>query len=192
MAPEQRKAHLRAVARAVFAERGYAASGLAEIADRANVSKTLLYHYYADGRPELFTAVMDDLVDELLADTRAALGAPYDAPRRLESFVGAFLGYFERRPDAFRLLFREPLGSGDPVVVRRGVDVMVTLSQDLAGLLAGFGASAEASMIVTVGAVGFLTAVADALLAGQVDRTQARTIATRFLLGGVRASATEG
>jgi AcrR family transcriptional regulator len=192
MAPEQRKAHLRRVARAVFAERGYAASGLAEIADRANVSKTLLYHYYAEGRPELFAAVLDDLVGELLRATRVPLSAPFDAARRLEGFVDAFLGYFEHRPDAFRLLFREPLGSGDPVVVQRGVDVLVTLSLDLAGLLASFGAEAEVAMTATAGTVGFLVAVADAVLAGQIPRDRASAIASQFLLGGIRTAACGG
>lgn len=188
MAPEQRKAHLRAVARTVFAERGYAASGLAEIADRANVSKTLLYHYYGDGRPELYTAVMDDLLTELLGATRAALASPFDTARRLASFVEVFLGYFASRPDAFRLLFREPWGSGDPQVLRRGVDVLVTLSQDLAGPLANYGAPGETLMTVTAGAVGFLVGVADAVVAGQVDLDHAATVATEFLVAGAAAT----
>jgi AcrR family transcriptional regulator len=191
MAPEQRKAHLRAVARSVFAERGYAASGLAEIADRAKVSKTLLYHYYAEGRPEIYTAVMDDLVEELVAGTRAALSAPFDAGRRIGAFVDAFLAYFEGRGDAFRLLFREPWGSGDPQVVRRGVEVLVALSQDLAGPLASFGAPADALMTVTAGATGFLLSVTDAMLAGQVARGRATAIASRFILAGMAALAEE-
>lgn len=189
MAPELRKAHLRAVARTVFAERGYAASGLAEIADRAKVSKTLLYHYYAEGRPELFTAVMDDLVTELLAGTRAALTTPFDAGRRIGAFVEAFLGYFEDRADAFRLLFREPWGSGDPQVTRRGVEVLVTLSQDLAVPLASFGAPADTLMTVTAGAVGFLLAVTETMVAAQVARSQAASTATRFVLAGMAAVA---
>lgn len=187
MAPEQRKAHLRSVARTVFAERGYAASGLAEIADRAKVSKTLLYHYYAEGRPELYTAVMDDLVEELVAGTRAALSAPFDAGRRIGAFVDAFLAYFEGREDAFRLLFREPWGSGDPQVVRRGVEILVTVSQDLAGPLASFGAPADALMTVTAGATGFLLSVTDTMLADQVTRQRATTIVTRFILAGMAA-----
>lgn len=192
MAPEQRKAHLRAVARSVFAERGYAASGLAEIADRARVSKTLLYHYYAEGRPELYTAVMDDLLQELQASTRAALAAPFDVPRRIAGYVEAFLTYFEGRADAFRLLFREPWGSGDPHVVRRGVDVLVDLSQDLAGPLASFGAPADTLMTVTAGAAGFLVAVTDTMVAGQVGRQRATAIVTDFVLAGMRAIAEEG
>lgn len=187
MAPEQRKAHLQAVARSVFAERGYAASGLAEIADRAQVSKTLLYHYYADGRPELYTAVMDDLLAELLAGTRAALAAPFDAGRRIQAFVEAFLTYFEERADAFRLLFREPWGSGDPQVVRRGVDVVVTLTRDLAGQLASLGAPADTLMTVTAGVAGFLVAVTETVVAGQASREEAAAIATRFVLAGMRA-----
>lgn len=187
MAPEQRKAHLRSVARSVFAERGYAASGLAEIADRAKVSKTLLYHYYAEGRPELYTAVMDDLVEELVVGTRAALSAPFDAGRRIGAFVDAFLAYFEEREDAFRLLFREPWGSGDSQVVRRGVEILVTVSQDLAGPLASFGAPADALMTVTAGATGFLLSVTDTMLADQVTRQRAATIVTRFVLAGMAA-----
>lgn len=189
MAPEQRKAHLRAAARRVFAERGYAASGLAEIADRANVSKTLLYHYYADGRPELYSAVMDDLVGELRAVTRSALSAPFDARRRIGGFVDAFLAYFGERQDAFRLLFREPWGSGDPQVARCGVEVMVALSHDLSGPLAHFGAPTEVLMTVTAGSVGFLVAVTDAVIAGQVQRQHAAEIATQFILGGMQAVA---
>ncbi len=185
MAPEARKTLIRTVAREVFAERGYAATGLAEIAERGQVSKTLLYHYFPDGRPELLVAVMDDVLTELMAETRAALAVPFGVNRKIEGLVDTFMSFLERNPDAFRLLFREPWGSGEPRIIRRAVEAQVQLATELISPLASSGAPGPVLLAATSGTVGLLLATAELLLAGQVDREVTVATASRYIIGGL-------
>jgi AcrR family transcriptional regulator len=185
MRPDQRMASIEEVAFGVFAERGYSASGLAEIAERAEVSKTLLYHYYPDGRPELMVAVMGGLAHDLLAATGQAVSAPVTAEARLTRFVEAFLGHFVERPEAFRLLFRDPWGSGDPAVVGRSVQTNVELSGQLIEPLARSGAPGAALVTSTQGVIGFLLAATELVLSGQVPPHQAVDASVRFLVAGM-------
>lgn len=185
MDPQARVAILKGFARQVFAERGYSTSGLAEIAERAQVSKTLLYHYFPDGRPEIMAAVMDGLLAELIAATTEAVDSPALAEDRIREWVEAFVAFFVGQPDAFRLLFREPWGSGDPLVTIRSFRAMVELSRQLADPLGLQSALPAALVTSTTGTVGFLVAVTEQVLAGQVESAAAVATATDFIIGGL-------
>src|SRR5690606_41522151 len=79
LAPEHRKALLIGAARETFASRGYTQAGLAEVAELAGVSKALLYHYFPDGRPELYLHVMagpGDGDSEAVGEAVRGAGAP--------------------------------------------------------------------------------------------------------------------
>jgi AcrR family transcriptional regulator len=182
MDPQARVAILKGFARQVFAERGYSTSGLAEIAERAQVSKTLLYHYFPDGRPEIMAAVMDGLLADLIAATSEAVDGPATAEDRLRGWVEAFVAFFVGQPDAFRLLFREPWGSGDPLVTIRSFRATVELSRQLADRL-GLPPALPAS--VATGSVGFVVAATEQVLAGQVESAAAAATATDFIIGGL-------
>lgn len=185
MHPDTRKALIKEFARQVFAERGYSMSGLAEIAERAEVSKTLLYHYFPGGRPEIMVAVMDDLLNDLNAATTRALAVPVDVETRIRGWIGAFLAFFVDQPDAFRLLFREPWGSGEPRVMSRTVGALVDLSHQLDATLTVSGTWGAALVTSTSGTIGFVVAVTELLLTGQVDLESAAATGTDFILGGI-------
>jgi AcrR family transcriptional regulator len=185
MDPQARVAILKGFARQVFAERGYSTSGLAEIAERAKVSKTLLYHYFPDGRPEIMAAVMDGLLADLIAATTEAVGGPASPEDRIRAWVEAFLGFFVNQPDAFRLLFREPWGSGDPLVTIRCFRAIVGLSRQLAEPLSLQAAPPAALVTSTTGTVGFVVAVTEQVLAGQVESAAAVATAADFIIGGL-------
>lgn len=53
-----------AAARALFAERGYAAVGTEEIVRAAGVTRGALYHQFRDGKPQLFEAVFEVVEEE--------------------------------------------------------------------------------------------------------------------------------
>jgi AcrR family transcriptional regulator len=76
---EATRAALIAAARALFAERGYAAVSTAEIVDRARVTRGALYHHFKDKRA-LFEAVHEQLEAELV--TEIGRGLAGDAPAR--------------------------------------------------------------------------------------------------------------
>ncbi|MCX7619315.1 MAG: TetR/AcrR family transcriptional regulator [Acidimicrobiales bacterium] len=168
--PETRKELLRAEARRVFAERGYALSGLAEIAERAGVNKRLLYYYYPDGRPELFTAVMADLTAELLEVVRTAVSAPVNTARRVERLVDALVGFFEQQPDAFNLLFRDPFGVRETEVVQEAVAVQSELARELAKLFAHGGIPPLTLVGITSGTLAYVLRVIELNVTGELDR----------------------
>jgi len=71
----------------VFAARGYAATGMRDLAAAAGVSTGSLYHYFPDKRT-LFEQLVEQTVDADLADLESALGAvPPATPARLDAFL---------------------------------------------------------------------------------------------------------
>jgi AcrR family transcriptional regulator len=72
---------------ALFASRGYAASGMRDLAAAAGVSTGSLYHYFPDKRA-LFEQLVERTVDGDLADLEAVLAAvPASTPVRLDAFL---------------------------------------------------------------------------------------------------------
>jgi AcrR family transcriptional regulator len=187
LAPEERRALLIGAAGETFAARGYTQAGLAEVAALAGVSKTLLYHYFPDGRPELYREVMERLVGQVVEAVRSAVRTPTARDRRLDDLVAALLGYFEDHPDAYRLLVLEPWGSGDPSVVGQAMAVRARLAGELNALLAPAGQPLPVTMAGGAAAMGALLHVCELAMADQVSREQAIDVAQRFLRGGLDA-----
>ncbi len=185
LAPEQRKALLIGAAEETFAARGYTQTGLAEVAALAGVSKTLLYHYFPDGRPELYREVMERLVGQVVEAVRLAVHAPKPVDQRLTELVSALLTYFEEHPDAYRLLILEPWGSGDPGVVAQAMAVRARLAGELNGLLAPAGQPLAVTMAGGAAAMGALLHVCELWMAGQITREQAVEVTHRFLVAGL-------
>jgi AcrR family transcriptional regulator len=100
-----RKAQLIDIGRAAFARRGYEATSVEEIAERAGVSKPIVYEHFG-GKEGLYAAIVDLEVEHIVARITGAITA--GTPReRLEQAVLAFLGYVKERPDAFAVLLRD-------------------------------------------------------------------------------------
>src|SRR5919197_1721449 len=99
-----RRAQLVEVGREVFAERGYEATSVEEIADRAKVSKPVVYEHFG-GKEGLYAVIVDHEVRHLLERITRALEAPH--PRvALEQAAQAFLTYIEEHDEGFRMLVR--------------------------------------------------------------------------------------
>jgi AcrR family transcriptional regulator len=95
---EDRPREICAAALQVFAEKGFAAAKLDEIAKRAGVSKGTLYLYFTD-KEQLFRAVVRDTVVPNVENLRAALiqtGLPFADLIRL--FLGQFVEIASRVP----------------------------------------------------------------------------------------------
>jgi AcrR family transcriptional regulator len=95
---EERPREICAAALEVFAEKGFAAAKLDEIARRAGVSKGTLYLYFAD-KEQLFRAVVRDAVVPNVERLRAALiqaGLPFGGLVRL--FLANFVEVTQRVP----------------------------------------------------------------------------------------------
>jgi AcrR family transcriptional regulator len=77
----QRDAILRAASR-LFRERGFADTGMREIAEAADLSAANLYHYF-DGKNELLYYCQDRALDRMLDAVAAARGSSASASARL-------------------------------------------------------------------------------------------------------------
>ena len=170
-----------------FATRGYTQSGLAEVADLAGVSKTLLYHYFPDGRPELYREVMDRLVGQVVDAARVATRAPTAPDRRVAALVEALVSWFGEHADAYRLLVLEPWGSGDPGVVGQAMAVRARLAGELDALLAPAGQPLAVTRAGGAAAMGALLHLCELAMAGQIAPEQAVDAGQRFLAGGLGA-----
>jgi AcrR family transcriptional regulator len=105
MSAAQRREQLIRVGRTVFAERGFDAASIEEIAARAKVSKPVVYQHFG-GKEGLYAVVVDREVRALLDRITTALTAGH--PRELlEQVALALLDYIEGETDGFRVLVRE-------------------------------------------------------------------------------------
>ena len=106
----ERRAQLIDVGRTLFAQRGYEATSMEEIAERAKVSKPILYEHFG-GKEGLYAVVVDREVRSLLGMMQDSLTAGH--PRELlEQAALSLLDYIEEETDGFRVLVREsPVGS---------------------------------------------------------------------------------
>lgn len=105
MTGQQRRAQLIEVGRAVFAEKGFEASSIEEIASRAKVSKPIVYEHFTS-KEGLYAVVVDREVRELVDRITASLEAVHPRTRVYQAAL-AFLTYIEQEPDGFRILVRD-------------------------------------------------------------------------------------
>lgn len=109
--PDVREGLLQA-AGALFAERGFNATGVQDIADVAGVNKAMLYYYFGS---------KDALYDQLIAQGIAAIaGAVASAqqpglalPERIRQLISSYLSVVVEQPAIARIIYREALGGGE-------------------------------------------------------------------------------
>lgn len=105
MSAAQRREQLITIGRQLFAERGFDATSVEEVAARAKVSKPVVYEHFG-GKEGLYAVVVDREVRSLLDRVAAALTAGH--PRQLlEQAALALLDYIEEETNGFRVLVRE-------------------------------------------------------------------------------------
>jgi AcrR family transcriptional regulator len=88
---QARRRQLLQAALEVFVARGYHAAAMDEIAERAGVSKPVLYQHFP-GKQELYLALLDESVEELTDTVRTALRSTDDNRQRVFATIRA---YFE-------------------------------------------------------------------------------------------------
>jgi AcrR family transcriptional regulator len=105
MSGKERRSQLLDVGRSLFAERGFDATSIEEVAARAGVSKPVVYEHFG-GKEGLYAVVVDREMRSLLDRITGALSDGH--PRELlEQAALALLGYIEDDTDGFRILVRD-------------------------------------------------------------------------------------
>ncbi len=112
LSASERRAQLIEIGRKVFAAKGFEAVSVEEIAERAKVSKPILYQHFG-GKEGLYAVIVDREMESLVALISEAIstGSPSE---RVEQAVTSFLRYVADNPDGFAVLSHDmPAGSGE-------------------------------------------------------------------------------
>ncbi|MGZ5400752.1 MAG: TetR/AcrR family transcriptional regulator [Nocardioides sp.] len=119
MPRRERRVQLLESALEVFVSQGYHAAAMDDIAERAGVSKPVLYQHFP-GKLDLYIALLDTSCDAIIDNCRAALDSTHDNKLRVAAAMEAFYEYIAGHDRAFRLVFESDLTS-EPAV-RAAVD----------------------------------------------------------------------
>ncbi|HEU4567483.1 MAG TPA: TetR/AcrR family transcriptional regulator [Marmoricola sp.] len=149
----ERRAQLLGAALEVFVAQGYHAAAMDDIAERAGVSKPVLYQHFP-GKLDLYLALLDQACDTIISSSQQALASTEDNKERVTAAVHAFYDYVASDEGAFRLVFESDLTNEPPV--RERVDRVTT---ECAGLIARVihedtGLPGEQSRLLAVSLVG--------------------------------------
>ena len=106
MTGKQRREQLIEVGRRLFAEKGFEATTVEEIAAKASVSKPVVYEHFG-GKEGLYAVVVDREIRTLLDGITSALSAETTSRGLLEAAALSLLDYIEGSTDGFRILVRD-------------------------------------------------------------------------------------
>lgn len=183
---DERRAQLLAAALEVFTAAGYHSAAMDEIADRAGVSKPVLYQHFPS-KLDLYLAVLDTHIDSLVFAIQRAIQSTPDNAIRVQATIGAYFDFIEAEGEAFRLLFESDMNV-EPAVRER----LNRMTYDCAAAVSAVisldtGLPQEAAMLLGVGLIGSAQVTARHWLErdSKLTREQAQTLATNIIWRGI-------
>ncbi len=183
----ERRAQLLGAALEVFVAQGYHAAAMDEIADRAGVSKPVLYQHFP-GKLDLYLALLDSSCDTIIDNCRQALASTQDNKQRVAAAIDAFFAYVASESGAFRLVFESDLTNEPAVraqlerVTNECADMIAHVIHDDTGL------PDEASRLLAVSLVGMAQVSSRFWLAGgaTIGRDEAVALVAGLAWRGIR------
>ena len=171
-----RRAQLLEAAQAVFVEAGYHQAAMDDIAERAGVSKPVLYQHFP-GKLDLYLALLDqhsEALEQLVKDAMATTGAgeDHDNKVRVQATVEAYFAFVSQEGAAFRLVFESDL-TGEPQVRNRIDQVSLVCGEAIADVIVeDTGVDEDRAMILGVALAGMAQVTARYWLAQGADIPQ--------------------
>jgi len=155
MSGTQRREQLLDIGRSLFAAKGFDGTSVEEIAERAGVSKPVVYEHFG-GKEGLYAVVVDREVRRLLERIEASLKGQH--PRELlEQAAGALLDYVERDTDGFRILVRDsPVASTSGTFASLISDIATQVEHVLAAQFKNLGYDAKLAPLYSQALVGMV------------------------------------
>jgi AcrR family transcriptional regulator len=170
----------------VFTVAGYHSAAMDEIADRANVSKPVLYQHFPS-KLDLYLAVLDMHIDSLVFAIQKAIASNRENSSRVAATVDAYFGFIDSEGEAFRLLFESDM-SLEPQVRER----LNRMTYDCAAAVSAVisidtGLGKEESMMLAVGIIGTVQTAARHWLDrdGKIDRKRATELVMNLIWRGI-------
>lgn len=183
---DERRAQLLAAALEVFTAAGYHSAAMDEIADRAGVSKPVLYQHFPS-KLDLYLAVLDIHIDSLVFQIQKAIASTPDNANRVRATVDAYFNFIDSEGEAFRLLFESDMNV-EPAVHER----LNRMTYDCAAAVSAVisldtGLPQEAAMLLGVGLIGSTQVTARHWLArdSKLTRQQAADLVTNVIWRGI-------
>ncbi len=112
-----RRAQLLRAAQEIFVAQGYHAAAMDDIAERAGVSKPVLYQHFPS-KLELYLALLEHHVEALVVAVQDAMASTTDNKARVRGAITAYLDFVDGEGEAYRLVFETDLRN-DPAVRER-------------------------------------------------------------------------
>jgi len=187
MPRRERREQLLVSALEVFVRQGYHAAAMDDIADRAGVSKPVLYQHFP-GKLELYLALLDSSCDAIIENCRQALESTHDNKQRVAAAIEAFYDYVGSETGAFRLVFESDL-TNEPAVRQHVERVTAECAEMIAHVIGDdTGLPGPASRLLAVSLVGMAQVSARFWLseAGGIDRSQATALVSGLAWRGIR------
>jgi AcrR family transcriptional regulator len=155
MRPEQEnnRGRILQAAEKFFAEKGYDAARIDQIAADAGVNKALIYYYFKNKR-----ALLDDLFEAFFRESAALLisyvkkgGLEPGPSPEADQIFDSYFSYFEAKRDLLRIMFMESLKSNeDPPPVFKLVDFGGLIDEDVVSDVRGSGLYPSETMNLTL------------------------------------------
>jgi AcrR family transcriptional regulator len=117
MPRRERRVQLLESALEVFASQGYHAAAMDDIAERAGVSKPVLYQHFPS-KMELYLALLDNACAAMVSGCAEALKSNSDNKFRVAAAVNLFFEFVTHDTAAYRLIFESDLTSDTEVTAR--------------------------------------------------------------------------
>ncbi|MDP9799082.1 AcrR family transcriptional regulator [Catenuloplanes nepalensis] len=188
-----RRKQLLAAAQQVFVAQGYHAAAMDDIAERAGVSKPVLYQHFP-GKLELYLALLDTHCEAIVAKVQAAMRATPDNKERVQGAVTAYFDFVDHESEAFRLVFASDLRN-EPAVrervdrVEKGCIAALTDT-----IISDTGVNRAHAELLASGLVGAAETAAQFWLANgrQIPKQEAESLLTTLLWRGIASFPLQG
>jgi AcrR family transcriptional regulator len=188
-----RRKQLLEAAQEVFVAQGYHAAAMDDIAERAGVSKPVLYQHFP-GKLELYLALLDTHCDAIIARMQSAMSSSSDNRVRVAGAISAYFDFVDHESEAFRLVFESDLRN-EPAVrerferVERGCIEAITET-----IIADTGLGRERAELLAAGLCGAAEIAARFwLTAGrQVPKAEAEALVAQLSWRGISSFPLQG
>ena len=101
----------------IFSEKGFHATAMDDIAERAGISKPILYQHFAS-KQDLYLGVMDERVDVLVAQVSNAIESTTGNRARLEAAIACYFRLVDEADHGYRLIFESDFTTNHDVRAR--------------------------------------------------------------------------
>jgi len=189
---DERKERIVAAAAALFAEDGFNGASVADIAARAKITKSLVYHYYKSKEDILYDAMITHVRSlEAAARAAAAMAAPPEA--RLRELTHRFMALYVDAADRHKVLLNDlrrlPRERRREIVdVQRGlIDAVRKLLVEIEPALKGKPGPSVAAAMLFFGAINWTHTWFDPK--GPVSAGALAEMVVDLTLGGLRKAA---